>query len=182
MSGENSLPGVDGCLVSSHGRKQREAISNCSFKSTNPIQEGMALMTSSDPNYFQIPYLLIPPHLGARIFLLQILKEHKHSVHNRLVICFFLPSFLSLSFLLSFLFKVESKACGSFQARGWIGATATSLHNSHSNVGSEPHLQPTHHSSRHRWIPDPLSEARDQTCILMDSSRICFHWATTGTP
>ena len=27
-----------------------------------------------------------------------------------------------------------------------------------------------------------LSEARDQTCILMDTSQICFHWATTGTP
>ena len=28
------------------------------------------------------------------------------------------------------------------QARGWIGAAATSLHHSHSNAGSEPRLQP----------------------------------------
>ena len=29
------------------------------------------------------------------------------------------------------------------QARGLIGAIATGLHQSHSNAGSEPHLQPT---------------------------------------
>ena len=27
-----------------------------------------------------------------------------------------------------------------------------------------------------------LNEARDQTCILMDTSCIHFRWATTGTP
>ena len=27
-----------------------------------------------------------------------------------------------------------------------------------------------HHSSQQRWIPNPLSEARDQTCILIDTS------------
>ena len=25
-----------------------------------------------------------------------------------------------------------------------------------------------HHSSQQRWIPNPLSKARDRTCILMD--------------
>ena len=39
-----------------------------------------------------------------------------------------------------------------------------------------------HRSSWQCRIPDPLSEARDPTCILMDSRRICFHYATTGTP
>ena len=34
-------------------------------------------------------------------------------------------------------------AYGSSQARGQIGAAAASLHLSHSNVGSESHLQPT---------------------------------------
>ena len=29
-----------------------------------------------------------------------------------------------------------------------------------------------HHSSRQPWIPDPLSEARDQTHILMDISQV----------
>ena len=34
-------------------------------------------------------------------------------------------------------------ACGGSQARGPIGAVATGLHQSHSNTGSEPCLQPT---------------------------------------
>ena len=34
-------------------------------------------------------------------------------------------------------------AYGGSQARGRIGAGATGLHQSHSNVGSEPRLQPT---------------------------------------
>ena len=29
---------------------------------------------------------------------------------------------------------------------------------------------------------NPLSKARDQTCILTDSSQIHFHWAMLGTP
>ena len=32
-----------------------------------------------------------------------------------------------------------------------------------------------HHSSRQRWILNPLSEARDRTCILMDTSQMCYH-------
>ena len=39
-----------------------------------------------------------------------------------------------------------------------------------------------HHSSGQRLILNPLSEARDQTCILMDNSGIHFCCVTTGTP
>ena len=39
-----------------------------------------------------------------------------------------------------------------------------------------------HHSSQQCCIPDPLSEARDQTLILMDTSRIRFNCATMRTP
>ena len=39
-----------------------------------------------------------------------------------------------------------------------------------------------HHSSRQCQILNLLSGARDWTRILMDTSWICFHWATTGTP
>ena len=39
-----------------------------------------------------------------------------------------------------------------------------------------------HHSSRQCAIPNPLSEARDQTLILVDTNRICFLCATMGTP
>ena len=39
-----------------------------------------------------------------------------------------------------------------------------------------------HRSSRQRRILNPLSEARDQTFILMVTSQIRFHCTTTGTP
>ena len=39
-----------------------------------------------------------------------------------------------------------------------------------------------YHRSWQRWILIPLSEARDRTCILMDTSRVYYHWAITGTP
>ena len=55
---------------------------------------------------------------------------------------------------------------GSSQPRGQTGAGAAGLH----------------HSSRQRQILNPLSEARDWTCVLMDPSQIHFCCATTGTP
>ena len=39
-----------------------------------------------------------------------------------------------------------------------------------------------HHSSRQYWIFDPLSKARDWTWVLVDTSRVCYNWAATGTP
>ena len=40
-----------------------------------------------------------------------------------------------------------------------------------------------HHSSRQCLItPNPLSEARDRTCILMDPSRVRFPGTTIGIP
>ena len=59
-------------------------------------------------------------------------------------------------------------------ARGPLRAVAASLHHSHSNPGSEPHL----HSSGQRRIPNPLSEARDGTRNLMVPSPIHFCCAT----
>ena len=48
-------------------------------------------------------------------------------------------------------------ARGGSQVRGRIRTTAESLY----------------HSSRQRWILNPMIEARDQTCILMDTSQVC---------
>jgi len=39
-----------------------------------------------------------------------------------------------------------------------------------------------HHSSQHYQILNPLRKVRDWTCILMDPTWVCYHWATTGTP
>ena len=43
------------------------------------------------------------------------------------------------------------------------------------------HTCDLHYSSWQRWILTPLSKAKDQTCILMDISQICFCWATRAT-
>ena len=40
------------------------------------------------------------------------------------------------------------------------------------------HVCDLHHSSWQCRIPDPLSEPRDKSCILMDTSRIHFHCTT----
>ena len=39
-----------------------------------------------------------------------------------------------------------------------------------------------HHSSRQHQILDPLSEAGDQSPILIDTSWVHYHWATLGAP
>ena len=39
-----------------------------------------------------------------------------------------------------------------------------------------------HHSSRQRWILNPLGEARDRTCNVMIPSWIHFCCAMMGTP
>ena len=51
------------------------------------------------------------------------------------------------------LFRTALEAYGSSQAaRVLIGATAVGLHHSHSNIRSEPHLQPTPQLTS---MPDP---------------------------
>ena len=80
--------------------------------------------------------------------------DRKRSGEMRVLFFFFL------------LFRAAPAAYGGYQARGQIGAGATSLH----------------HSSEQCWILNPLSEARDQTRTLMVASRICFCCATMGTP
>ena len=87
----------------------------------------------------------------------------------------------SLFFFLNCLFRATSKAHGSSQARGEFGAAAATLCLSHSNLGSEP-ICDLHHSSWQCGILNPLSKARDQTCILMDTSWICYCRATMGIP
>ena len=52
-----------------------------------------------------------------------------------------LVNFLAFFFFFV-LFRTTPVANGSSQARGQIRAVAASLHHSHSNAGSEPHLQP----------------------------------------
>ena len=55
------------------------------------------------------------------------------------------------------------------------------LHHSHSKAKFKLCLQPIP-QLRATQIFNPLSEARNQTHILMDTSWVHYHWATTGTP
>ena len=88
----------------------------------------------------------------------------------------FLFSFLFF-FFFSLLFRASRTAHGSSQARDVIGAIAASLHHSHSNTGYEPCLWPML-----RYMatsdPQPLSQARDRTHILMVTTQVCYCWAT----
>ena len=49
-------------------------------------------------------------------------------------------------------------------------------------TGELSHVCNLHHSSRQHLILNSLSEAKDQTHILMDTSQIPFHCATMETP
>ena len=84
----------------------------------------------------------------------------------------------------SFFFNLRATlaAYRSSQARGRIGAVATSLSHSHSMLDLSHICNNPHHSSWQFWIPNPLSEARDQARVLTDPNRLRYHWATMGTP
>ena len=69
---------------------------------------------------------------------------------------------------------------GCSQARGLIGAVATSLRQSHSNARSEPCLQLT--LQLHGNARSLTDEARDRSRNLMVPNRIRFCCATMGTP
>ena len=83
-------------------------------------------------------------------------------------------------------------AYGGSQARGQIRATARgriratlTLTLTLATAIATPDLSQVcnlHHSSQQCRIPNPLRKARDRTHILMDTSQIHFHCATTGTP
>ena len=92
------------------------------------------------------------------------IREQNQTI--KIVFSFKAPNFF-------FLFRTLSPvAYGSSQARDQIRATAAGLGQSHSDTRSKPHL---HRSLHQCWIPNPLSKARDQTCILMDTSWVHFY-------
>ena len=72
-----------------------------------------------------------------------------------------MDSFAGQSILLfvCFLFRATPMAYGSSQASGRFGAVALGLHHSHSNLGSEPCLQPT---PQHMAVPDPQPTEQGQ--------------------
>uniref|UniRef100_A0A8D1KYM2 Catenin alpha-3 n=1 Tax=Sus scrofa TaxID=9823 RepID=A0A8D1KYM2_PIG len=81
---------------------------------------------------------------------------------------------IPFSFFFFLLFRPAPVAYGNSQARGQIGATAAGLHHSHSNARSSC-ICDLHHNSQQLQILNPLSEARDRTCVLMDNRFISTH-------
>ena len=74
---------------------------------------------------------------------------------------------INLFFVFFYFFpRATSAAHGGSQARGLIWTVATGLSHNHSNVGSEPRLQPT---PQLRAMPDsqPTERGQDQTHNLM---------------
>ena len=92
--------------------------------------------------------------------------------------------FTRIFFFFFFVFFLAAPAAyGSYQARGLIGAAAPSL--CHSQGIATPDLRlvwELHHSPWQRRILNPLSETREQTCILMDTRQVCYCWAMMETP
>ena len=91
-------------------------------------------------------------------------------------LCIYKKAFLFFS-----LFFSTPAAYGSSQARDAVGAAAASLHHSHSNAGSKPHLQFT---PQLMATPDPQPTLRGWRLDLhlQDSCWVCYRWATAGTP
>ena len=79
------------------------------------------------------------------------------------------------------LFRATPTAYRSCQARSQIRASAAGLYHSHSTAGSEPWLQSTPQLMA-TPIHDSLSDSRDQTRILLDTSQIHLHCTTQELP
>ena len=125
-----------------------------------------------------------PVSKGSRLVLIHGDSED----WNKRLLIYLLESFSIILYSFKYyssyyycLFRATSTSYGGPQARGRIGAVATGLSHSPSDAGSKLPLWPTP-QLRQCWILNPLSEARDQTHVLMDTSQICFRWATMGTP
>ena len=90
-------------------------------------------------------------------------------------------TWLSLLFLSLVFLTAAPVACGGSQARDWIGAAVAILLQSHSNLGSEPHLWPTPQLTAMSDLVNALIGGRGWTRILMDTSWVLYCWATPGT-
>ena len=102
-------------------------------------------------------------------------REFLRARRQRMSNCF-RNSFLFFNFL-SFFCHMAPVALWKFPGKGLNQSCSYGLYHSHSNTGFKTHLWPTsqpqqHHSLQQCWILNPLSEARDQTLIFMDTSLV----------
>ena len=93
------------------------------------------------------------------------------------IFSFCLSFFLSFFFFFFFLVFLEPH----LWLRGQIGAMVAG-YTIATAMWDPSGVCDLHHSSQQHQILNPLIEAKDQTCSLMDTSWVFYHWATMGTP
>ena len=89
------------------------------------------------------------------------LRGYSTLAHRSLLHSFYLSIFL--------LFRAAFAAHGGYQASSLIEATPLAY--ATATATQDPsHVCDLHHSSQQRWILNPMSEVKDQTCVLMDTA------------
>ena len=84
-----------------------------------------------------------------------------------------------LLFVCFLIFSGHALCIGSSQTRGWIELKllAYTIAMPYPSCVSDLHW-----SSWQCWILNPLNEAKNQSCVFMDTNQVHYHWATKGTP
>ena len=100
-------------------------------------------------------------------------------VNSFIYLCIYVCLYVCIYLFIAF----QGCTCSTWKFPGQGGQIrATALATATATATQDPsHVCNLHHSLWQHQTPNPLSEARNQTHILMDTSRIRFHCATTGT-
>ena len=132
---------------------------------------------------FVISWNISPPFIPFLWRCLTVLDSSNFHVSFRISLCISVktPAGILFYFVFFWLFRATSQHMDvprlgvelELQLLAYATATAT---------WDLSHVCDLHHSSQQCWILNPLSEVRDRTCVLMNTSRVRYHWATTGTP
>ena len=135
---------------------------------------------------FQIQTLNVQVHLYSKLpFQFQFLRNKKNaiptqnrwaSLSNKLWSRVWSTTYIYIVFLGLLLQHIEVPTLGvklELQLPNCTTATVTQ---------DLSHVCDLYHSLWQCWTLNPQSEARDGTCILMDSSWVLYDWSRTGTP
>ena len=100
----------------------------------------------------------------------------QHHLLKRLRLSFFFVFFL---FFFSFLFRATPMAYRIPRLR--VELELPPAYSTATEMPDPSRVCDVHHSSQPPRIFNLLIKARNRTCVLMDTSQICFCWATMGT-
>ena len=132
------------CPVRTQGEGDHP-VENSHLNKMEPSLTHSASRTMSNKSLWLFKMFKIHPTCGILLLQPQRAETDSHGSDTHLSLVCIIKIYL-ITFFLSF-FRAAPEASGSSQARSWIRATAAGLHHSHSNTGSEPHLD-LYHSSR----------------------------------